>query len=56
MFLSHLDSLVHYQDPSLPQLSSLAYLYIACLLSAVLIGLDLNNPGEREGRFQDARV
>lgn len=40
MPLSFLDDLVHYQDPSLPQLSSLAYLYITCLLSAFLVACD----------------
>ena len=47
MFLSFLDGIVHYQDPSLPQLSNLAYLYIACLLSAFLIAYDFRNTAER---------
>lgn len=57
MFLSFLDGIVHYQDPSLPQLSNLAYLYIACLLSAFLIACDFRNTPERatEGR-RDAGV
>lgn len=40
MFLSFLDGILYYKDPSLPQLSNLAYLYIACLLSSFLIASD----------------
>lgn len=40
MFFSFLDGLIHYKDPSLPQLSSLAYLYVACLFSSFLIACD----------------
>lgn len=48
MLLSFLDGLLQYQDPSLPQLSNLAYLYIACLLSAFLIAVDFRKRTEEE--------
>ncbi|KAJ4299540.1 hypothetical protein N0V90_004786 [Kalmusia sp. IMI 367209] len=47
MFFSFLDGLIHYQDPSLPQLSNLAYLYTACLLSSFLIAWDFRKKKAR---------
>ena len=44
MLLDSLDSLLHYKDPTLPQLSSLTYLYGVCLLSSFLIASDFRKP------------
>ncbi|CAI6334867.1 unnamed protein product [Periconia digitata] len=47
MFLNFLDEYVRYQDPSLPQFSALAYLYLACLLSAFVIAADSFAPAQK---------
>lgn len=41
MILSFLDNSIYYQDPNLPRLSTLAYLYAICLLSSFLIASDI---------------
>ena len=45
---ARLDDWIHYNDPSLPQFSSLTYLFFTVLLSASFIALDLGNFRERK--------
>ena len=47
--LHYLDRLVFYADPSLPPLSSLAYLYLLILASSLLISFRSRQQIQAEG-------
>ena len=62
-FTEWLDNRIHYQDPSLPQLSQLSYLYLAILVLSSLIALDIRQKkrGKKvsmaeEGKFSSVSV
>jgi hypothetical protein len=43
-----LDGWLYYQDPSLPQFSSLTYLYVVILLGAAIVACDLGKLRDRK--------
>jgi hypothetical protein len=48
--MDFLDGLLHYNDPSLPKLSSLSYLFAAILLSSFAISFDVGKVFGRRKR------